>query len=313
MDESAFLTEFLTETNLILTQIDFNNQLYDLIAPIKNHFLKQKELLSFSMARYCGANSQLAFFCEWYYQTLYLTSNPSELVQESRAYFNKKIPIKFRGIPNISSMVEEDIAIFVPQQLSLLQSKSKAIMDSLVIKQPYLSKYLGDQFLNQVLASVYTSNKRKYVENLSLSEYLEAQSSGTSFVQIALPCLIGFCFKFNQPGSSVSTDNIKWVFLEEVLKNISLLHQINQNQKFEGFLYTSIMTEKEEFDWMQTNQKLKLQKIMANNEIKEMAHHQKTKIYNSALQSLNNLSLPDRNQQMLRELLDWAKMVHLGN
>jgi hypothetical protein len=313
MDESAFLTEFLAETNLMLTQIDFNSKLYDLIAPIKNHLLKQKELLSFSMARYCGANSQLAFFCEWYYQTLYLTSNPLELVEESRSYFNKKVPIKFRGIPNIAAMVEEDIAIFVPQQLSMLQSKSKAIMDSLVTKQPYLSKYLSDQFLNQVLASVYTTNKRKYVETLNLSEYLEAQSSGTSFVQIALPCLLGFCYNFNQPDSVVRADAVKWVFLEEVLKNISLLHQINQNQKFESFLYTSTMTEKEEFDWMQMNQKNKLQKLMANNEIKEMAHAQKTKIYNSALQALNNLSLPDRHQDMLRELLDWVKMVYVGN
>jgi hypothetical protein len=234
-------------------------------------------------------------------------------VEESRSYFNKKIPIKFRGIPNITAMVEEDISVFVPQQLSLLQSKSKAIMDSLVTKQPYLAKYLSDQFLNQVLASVYTSNKRKYVENLSLSEYLEAQSSGTSFVQIALPCLLGFCFNFNQQNSLVMADAVKWVFLEEVLKNISLLHQINQNQKFESFLYASTMSEKEEFDWMQMSQKSKLQKLMANNEIKEIAHAQKTKIYNSALQSLSNLSLPDNHREMLRELLDWAKMVYVGS
>jgi hypothetical protein len=311
MDESAFLTEFLAETNLMLSQIDYNNKLYDLISPIKNHFLKQKELLSFSMARYCGANTQLAFFCQWYYFTLELTSDPSPLLEESRLYFTKKIPIKFRGIPNINQMVEEDIAVFLPQQLALLQNKSRSMMDSLVTKYPYLSKYLSDHFLNQILASFFTTNKRKYVERMTLVEYLEAQASNTSFVKIALPCLLGFCYNFNQPNSSLQSENIKWVFLEEVLKNISTLHQINQNQKFEEFLFALDLTEKEEFQWLQSNSKLRLQKILASNEVKELSHNHKTKIYNSALQSLQKLSLPETSQRILSELLEWSKMVHI--
>jgi hypothetical protein len=309
IDESAFLTEFLAETNLMLAQIDFNNKLYDLIFPIKSHFLKQKELLSFSMARYCGANAPVAFLCEWYYQTLLLTSNPLPLIEENRNYFTKKVPIKFRGIIGMPAMIEADIDIFVPQQLALLQNKSKTIIDSLVIKFPYLSKYLSDQFLNQVLASIYSVNKRKYVENLSLSEYLDSQSSSTSFVQIALPCLLGFCFNFNQEGNPINANNIKWVFLEEVLKNISLLHQLNKSRKFEEFLYASMLDEKGEFEWLQMDEKKRLQKILASNDVKELARSHKNKIYSSALQSLQSLSLPDNNSQMLRELLDWAKMV----
>ena len=312
IDESSFLIEFLAETNLMLTQIDYNNKLYDLITPIKNFLLKEKELLSFSMARYCGANAQIAFFCEWYYQTLKLTTDMNPLAMENRNYFQKKVPLKFRGVPNIFELVEQDIALFVPQQLSLLQTKSKSILDSQVAKNPYLNKYLNDQFLSQVLASVYSSNKRKYCESVSLSEYIESQATSTSFVQIAFPCLVGFCYSFNQSGSPVNPNNIKWVVLEEILKNISLLHQINQNHRFDEFVYSTTLSEKEEFEWMQLDEKNRFQRLLANSEVREIIRSHKVRIYKSALKSLENISLPPKNQEMLRELLEWSKMIPIS-
>jgi hypothetical protein len=312
LDESSFLVEYLGETNKILAQIDYSHKLQDLVNPIRNFLLKQKELLSYSMARYCGSNTQLAFFCEWYFQILKLTSDTTALTEENRQYFSKKIPIKFRGVPNIYNLVEQDILVFVPQQLSLLQSKSKTILDQLAVQYPYLGKYLNEEFLSQIISSVYTSNKRKYAESLSLSEYLESQSTSVSFCQIGFPCLIGLCFYYNQENSPTDPATIKWVIIEEILKNISLLHQINQTRKFDEFVFASTLSEREEFEWMQLDSPNRTQRILGNTEIREQIKSHKNRIYSSALQQIDRLELQQTQVDLLRELLEWARMIPVG-
>lgn len=306
IDESNFLTEFLAETNLLLAQIDYGNKLYDLISPVRNLLLKEKELLSFSMARYCGANARIGFFCEWYHQTLRLTNDTRDLVAENKSYFYKKIPLKLRGVPNIYQLVDYDIAIFVPQQLSLLQNKSKAILDALVTKHPYLSKYMNDNFLSQVMAAQYVSRKKKYSESMSITEYLDSQSYGDSFVKIAFPCLVGFCYSFNQKDSAINGDGIKWIILEEILKNISLLHQLSQDSRFEEFVYSVSLSEKEEFEWLQLDEKNRFQRILASPKTKDTVKSYKDKIFKSTSSTLDNINFPTQHKAMLKELLDWG-------
>lgn len=303
---SNFLTEFLVETNALLAQIDYGNKLHDIISPIKNLMLKEKELLAFSMARYCGANTKIAFFCEWYFQVLKLTSNTLPLFKENQEYFYKKVPIRLRGVPNIYQLVDQDILVFVPQQLALIQTKSKAIMDSLVVSYPYLSKYLNDTFLSQIIASQYSSRKNKYVERMSISEYLESQMTSDSFVKIALPCLVGFHFNFNQSTSQVNPNEIKWIMIEELLKNISLLNQLSQNKDFEEFLHWSTLTEKEEFEWLQLDQKNRLQRMLATPATRDAAKVHKEKIYKSTTNNINSVTFPEQHKKMLLELLDWS-------
>jgi hypothetical protein len=300
------LTEFLAETNALLAQIDYGNKLHDMISPIKNLMLKEKELLAFSMARYCGANTKIAFFCEWYFQVLKLTGNTAGLVKENQEYFYKKVPIRLRGIPNIYQLVDQDIQVFVPQQLALVQTKSKSLLDSLVSKYPYLSKYLSDGFLSQVISSQYSSRKNKYVDRMSISEYLESQMTSDSFVKIALPCLLGFHYSFNQPNSRINSDQVKWIMIEEVLKNISLLNQINQNKDFEEFLHWSTLNEKEEFEWLQLDQKNRFQKMLSTPTTRELAKGHKEKIYKSTINNINSIVFPEQHKKMLLELLDWS-------
>jgi ribosomal protein L23 len=304
--ESKFLTEFLAETNLLLAQIDYGNKLHDIISPIKNLMLKEKELLAFSMARYCGANTKIAFFCEWYYQILRLTNNTSALVTENQEYFYKKVPIRLRGVPNIYKLVDTDVQAFVPQQLALIQNKSKVILDSLVGHYPYLSKYLNDTFLSQIIASHYSSRKNKYVDRMSVSEYLESQMTSDSFVKIALPCLVGFQFSFSQNNSVINPATVKWVMVEEALKNISLLNQINQDKKFDEFVHGSTLTEKEEFEWLQLDDKNRLQKMLSNPATRESVKNYKEKIYKSTINNINAMVFPDQHKKMLLELLDWS-------
>jgi hypothetical protein len=305
-NNSNFLTEFLAETNTLLGQIDYGNKLHDIISPIKNLMLKEKELLAFSMARYCGANTKIAFFCEWYFQVLKLTGDTTPLAKENQEYFYKKVPIRLRGVPNIYQLVDGDVQVFVPQQLALIQTKSKSILDNLVVNFPYLSKYLNETFLSQIIASQYSSRKNKYVERMSVSEYLESQMTSDSFVKIALPCLVGFQYSFNQPNSPISENEIKWIMIEEVLKNISLLNQINQNKDFEEFVHWSILTEKEEFEWLQLDQKNRFQRMLSTPVTRDTAKTHKEKIYKSTVNNIHAMTFPEHHKKMLLELLDWS-------
>jgi uncharacterized membrane protein len=305
-NSSNFLTEFLAETNSLLAQIDYDNKLHDMISPIKNLMLKEKELLAFSMARYCGANTKIAFFCEWYFQVLKLTNNTLPLFKENQEYFYKKVPIRLRGVPNIYQLVDQDVQAFVPQQLALIQTKSKAILDNLVSNYPYLIKYLNDTFLSQIIASQYASRKNKYVERMSVSEYLDSQMTSDSFVKIALPCLVGFQYSFNQHNSYIKENEIKWIMIEEVLKNISLLNQINQNKDFEEFVHWSTLTEKEEFEWLQLDQKNRFQRMLSTLATRDAAKNHKEKIYKSTVNNIHAMVFPDHHKKMLLELLDWS-------
>jgi hypothetical protein len=309
INDSNFLTEFLAEVNFVLAQTDNGNKLNDLIAPIRNLLMEEKDLLCFSLSRYSGANSRVAFFCEWYFQTLKITNDTTLLFEENRKYFRKKVSVKYRGIPNIDQLIDQDIALFIPHQVAILHTKSKEILDSLVQKYPYLSRYLNDSFISQFYASQYLARKKKYVERVTIHEYLEAQSTNTSFIQIALPCLLGFCFSFNQEESTINPAAVKWIIIEELLKNISLLHQINQNQEFEEFVHSNSLSEREQFEWLQMDPKNRFQRILASAETRETVKSQKEKIYAQTISSIESVQLPDKNKEMLRELLDWVSQI----
>ena len=70
-----------------------------------------------------------------------------------------------------------------------------------------------------------------YKENLTVSEFIEAQSQRSSFVQIGLPCILGLSYTFNQPDNPINPDGVKWVLLENLLKNIATLHFSRDNFK----------------------------------------------------------------------------------
>ena len=141
---------------------------------------------------------------------------------------------------------------------------------------------------------------------MPITEYLDSQSYGDSFVKIAFPCLVGFCFSFNQQDSSINSDGIKWIILEEILKNISLLHQLGQDNKFEEFVHSMSLSEKEEFEWLQMDEKNRFQKILATPTTKDITKSHRDKIFKSTVSILDNINFPAQHKTMLKELLDWS-------
>jgi hypothetical protein len=307
MLKTTFLTEFLTESNLILTQEDYGNKLYDLLSPVRNLLHKEKDVLTFSIARYCGADTRLAFFCEWYYQTFRLTIDGTDLLEENREYLRKRVPVRLKGIPNLYDLIDYDIkSLFLPQQITFMHNKSIALSNDVLKKNDYLAKFLSGNYFNRPVSGEVFSRKYLYTEDFNISQYLEAQTERLSFVMIAYPALLAFTYTFNQDDSPINPKKIKWVLLEEILKSIACLHQTGSNEDFYLFIYRSRLSEKEEFEWLQKSTKDQIQTVQNKSEVKEIAEKHRQRIYEKSKTDLKALVFPEKDKDMLSDLLDWA-------
>jgi hypothetical protein len=303
---SNFVVEFLSEVNLILAQFDSGNKLYDVLQPVKNLFLKEKSLLSYSICRYNGGSPQLSFFCEWFYQICKITDNTTMLKSENQAYFLKKIPAELGSVSNINFLVQDNIETFLISQISILHSKTRELNDLAIRKNPATLKFLDYNYVNKFFANQYHTRKSLYAPT-SVADFLEAKSGTLGFVQIALPFLIGCSYNFNQPDSIVNPESIKWVLLEELLKNISALYEINKNHDFEDFLMRQNMSIAELKEWYSLDAKNQLQKIMSSSEVREQYNMNRNKIIESINANIDNLKLPEKSKEILIDLFDWAK------
>jgi hypothetical protein len=305
--QSAFLTDYLAESNLVLTQEDYGNKLFDFLSPIRAFLHKDQEILSFSLARYAGADSRIAFFCQWFYHTLQITRYPHALLEEDRQYFRKKVPIRLRGVPNLYDLVDKDITeVILPEQIAFMNSKTRLLIDDILVKNDFLAKYLSSSFLSQFTASELLCRKRLYAEEVSLNQYMEAQSFRLSYAAVCLPTLLGMCYSFHQPENPVNPKAIKWALLEEVLKSIAILHQTQENSDLAEFAYFSRLSEREQFNWLQITESERKQVASTNPEVVGIVNQMRERFFQKALHEFEVLILPDKDRQIIRDLIDWA-------
>jgi hypothetical protein len=305
---SNFVVEFLSEVNLILAQFDSGNRLYDVLQPVKNLFLKENSLLSYSICRYNGGNPQLSFFCEWFYQICKITDNTNPLKTENQEYFGKKIIPELKELKNVGFIVDHDIDTFILTQIAILHSKTRELNDLAMRKNPTTAKYLDYNYINKFFANQYHTRKPLYAKT-SIAEFLEAKSGTLGFVQIGLPFLIGCSYNFGQPDSIVNPESIKWVLLEELLKNISTLYEINKSHDFEEFLITQPMSKEELQQWHTMDTKNQFQKIMSSGEVREQYNLNRNKIIENINANIDHIKLPEKSKEILMDLFDWAKQT----
>ena len=305
--QSSYITEFLAETNLVLSQEDYGNHFYDLLSPLRSFLHADEELLSFSLARYCGATSHVAFFCEWYVQYQQLLRDIGPLFDKNKEYLEKKVPLKLKGVPNLKNIISRDInQVFIPHQMAILNTKTNELRSDITKTNPFLSKYVSVQYLSKFITSDLVSIKQIYSVQFALKSYIDAQMYRTSFIMIGLPCLLGFLYNFNQPDSPINPEGVRWVVLEELMCQIALLHQTNQQGDLQRMVYSSRLSDKEEFNWFQLSPEKQLQQAIASTEAREMTQEIRAKVYKRGGDLLESMVFPDRYKQMLRELLSWA-------
>jgi len=308
--QNSFYTEYLSETSLVITQEDFGNELYDILSPIRSLLAKDREILSYSLARYAGANARLAFFCQWFFVSNSIFCGPDKLFTEDQEFLRKKVPTQLRGISNLYDLIDKDIdSIFLPTQIAFLSAKQNDLMSSLLLKYPFLGKYLNQMFLGEIKVSMLADQKFLYTPSFTLSTYLEKQYTGLSFLQIGLPCLLGFLFAFSQENSPVNPQKVKWVMLLEVLKGIAFLHQVNSSNKLDLFVYRESLSDKDRFNWLQKDYSKQLATVLTSKENKEKVNQIKQRVQAKTTSDLESLILPEKNLSMLRDLLEWTSYL----
>lgn len=310
--QSTFVTEYLAESNLVLTQEDFGNKLYDLLSPIRNLLHADKDILAFCLARYAGAPSRLAFFSQWFAQTQSLLQDNSPLFQETQQYLRKRVPIRLRGVPNLYELVDRDVAqVYLPMQQAFLQNKTRELTQDILVKHDYLSKYLSPTFQSRFTAAEMVSGKFLYSENLSIKEFLDAQAYRSSYHMVCYPTLLGLLHTYHQPDNPVNPKSIKWILLEEILEQIAILHQTGTNRDLAFFMYLSRLNDKEQFIWLQEEPKTQIQTLRYNSEVHRLVQESRQKIHTRATDLMQNLVLPDKDMIMLKDLLDWSLAQNL--
>ncbi len=305
--QNTFLTEFLAEVNLVLTQEDYGNKFVDLLLPVKNYFQKEKNILSFSLARYCGANTQLAFFCEWYYHNTKLIRNSQPLFTENHEYLTYKIPNNLLGVKNIESTLDQQIINwYLPSQLSIIQNISKEQMLDLVAKNGYLNRYLSNKYLSRITASEIETIKSLLLEKIPLSQFVELQSTRLSFLFVALPCLLGFLYNFNQEDSPINPAGVKWFLVEELLSKVAFLHQSVVSKELHLFIYRLGLSEREEFEWLEMTKADQIRTAQLDESTLEQIKNLRQKARTEALEKLDKLIFPDKYKEILKDLIDWG-------
>ncbi len=305
--QNTFFTEFLAEVNLVLAQEDYGNKFGDLLLPVKNYFQKEKNILSFSLARYCGANTQLAFFCEWYYHNAKLIRNSQPLFAENHEYLTYKIPTNLWGVKNIESTLDQQIINwYLPSQLSIIQTISKEQMLDLVAKNGYLNRYLNNKYLSRITASEIETVKSLLLEKIALSQFVELQSTRLSFLLVALPCLLGFLYNFNQEDSPINPTGVKWFLVEELLSKVAFLHQSVVSKELHLFIYRLGLSEREEFEWLEMTKADQIRTAQLDESTLEQVKNLRQKAKTEALEKLDKLIFPDKYKDILKDLIDWG-------
>jgi hypothetical protein len=305
--DPTLVKEFLSEANQLITQDDYGKGLYDLLTPIRNLLLNRKDLLTFSIAKYAGADNRLAFFCEWFYLTHKLTVETNLLKTENVEYLRKKIPLRLRGVKNLDHNIERDATqVFLPRQVAVLHLKTQEYIQGLINRDSVLDKYLNKGYLNSFVSSEITSIKRIYQESQTVNDYLSVQGERSSFVMLGLPCLLGLTYHLNQPATKAIGKSVKWVLLEEVLKDIARLHQTASNKEFQKFVYASKLSEKDEYHYLSLSEHDRARQSEGSEDAKEIVKSMREKIYQKASHGLKQTNLPDKFGSMIGDLLEWS-------
>jgi hypothetical protein len=305
--QSSYTTEYLSETNLIITQEDFDNKLTDLLQPIKSYLHSDQDLLTFSISRYCGGDTRLAFFAQWLMLTSVLTFDSSELRSITRDHLIKKTERDFHKLENYSSHIDSIVdTVYVPMQIKIMQSKAISLADDIIRNNPYLHKYLTHDYHGRVTAHEMRCRSFWLYDDLSLVEFKAMQGVRESFLYIGYPVLISLLYNFNQPESVVNSKVIKWVLVEDILKIISSLHQTGRGFELERMMYYDSLTEIDKLRWLSLSLKDQKKILLMNEEIQKQGRDYRLELHRKGTSILESIVLPDTYMFMLKDLLDWA-------
>ena len=305
--EKSTLTEFLAESNKILSTSDLGGLLYDLLVPIRSYLQKQEDLLTFSLCRLFGGSTDISFMIEWQIQTSFLTHSSGDLFEENRLFWRKKVPVKLRGVPGLFDKIDQDINSFLPKQLNFLQEKNRELQQNIIEKYPELAKYLSSSYFTKITASQFGKSQLLYQPEINLSQFLEFLANGSSYLKIGLPILLALRSTASLSGVKKHLENdINWLFIEEILKDLSCLYQISNSLDLGKFLYLQDLPDSMSFEWWQKNESTAFQILLGQKDIQNQIQDYQEKYKSKLKNDIARSGLGTQNQNLLLSLVDWA-------
>jgi hypothetical protein len=305
--DQSFVNQFQAEINLIFAHTDTDGALVDLLTPIKNILNQQTTLVAYSLTRKTGASSDIAFFCEWFYQVFALTSDLRLLSKSNQQYWLEKLTDSYPHLPDLHKRIYEDTQrAIIPQQLAVLHQKTAELLGDLATKHEHLKKYLNHRYLNQFLVNSMRANQKLGEKSLALDSYLEVCSRRNAFLQLCFPCLLGFLDDFNNPESPINPSGIKWDVLENILYSIACLEQIGEGDELLTFLYGEHLEDSEKIKWQIDEEQSKYIVASGDEQTKEMAEQVIQSLYVNAKLQLRTLIFPENQKHLIEQILEYS-------
>jgi len=197
------------------------------------------------------------------------------------------------------------------RELAIIQAKQKQLLVDILMASPELQKYLQPNVWNQIQAAIHNSKKFLYEEDKTTSAYIESLGWRESFVLIGLPCLLGFVYSFSKEENPINPKGVKWTLLEDIMHGISILHQSAIDLDFRTFIYLSRLSDKEEFEWWQIGKEQQIKIVQNSVASAEIVQGIREKIKNKVLQDLESLIFPEKQKEMIADLIDWAFSIKI--
>jgi len=309
IESVSFRREFESEAEIAIAQLDTGGRLGLFLTPFRQ-FLQLSEhshLLSFSIARHCGATPKTAFFLEWAHLSFELPKDYSLLYKTNRRFLQSVVPPAVSLMPQIVDYIDQDAAnSLITEQMKFVYQRFIYLRQEVINKQPFLTRFFDESIFAKVTASELFLRRPLYTQSPTVADFLEYLTYSSSFLSITLPALAGFATIFSRENSDIATDKIKWAQVESICKSISVLYQLRHNVHARVFLRGKLYEADQYTRWLslslQEQEDIALKDDQISTQIDDIAHQ----IQDRATAELSTLAFPATHKDTLTQLLSWA-------
>ena len=304
--QPEYLSEYLAEVNAILRPPDQERLLCEFLHPLKMYLTKRTRVISFALARYCGASARLALTSEWLYQTSQLNYDKSALLEENTLYFQDRYAAAVDKNPSLKIVIEQDIkSRFLPLQLKYLRDTTRDLIQAQVGTAPWLRPWLAGEISTRPLTTKFRLQAAFYTREISPELFASELRYGEGFALLVLPCLVGI-LAATKHRPELFADPVDFQTLETVLFGISTLYELATHFTAAHYYYVSQLSSSALTGWYVASPEYRRQKVRADWNTQKFLESLRGDYRQRTTRSLESLSLPARHRGLLEELLAWS-------
>lgn len=307
MTDSQDSVIYLSLLNEVFKKVSHLDNLYKVMEPVRVSLQSNQDLHTFSLVKFLTKNNELSFFFQWFADTSKVVHDYDKIHEINKEYLLANINKDLKGVPDLYALLSKDIVSRVSSnQLSFFNYISREKIDFFTRTYNSTNRYLNNDYLFKIQNALAFPDTFVYNNNQALALKLDSLAYSQSFLEVGWPLLTSFAYKFALPGSAISTQGVKWLILEEICKNLSLLHTIKNNRVLSPYLYQLSLNETELYKFYQINKNTQLADSLVSPEVQKQIAQIRDKVYQNTKQKIENLIFPSEDLALLKSLLEWS-------